>query len=424
MGMIYDPIVLGNGYVLPGTDIGTERINDNVIAEAPSGSGKTTGIVFPTIARMENMNLIAEYAKEEEAIQHGSILRQKGYAIDYLNVRAPERSTVSFDPIKYIENFTDVEALSDMVVHSTLEDPKDPYWTMKSKPLHNSLCISTMAYKKNAGMVHVLRAFEDTLPVEGECAGFSVRMDGRMAEIRKAAPHSLAVREYDAWRSLPFRTASCVRDTLAAALSNVFPESIRNLMKTKPEIDFEKNSKKRHALFIISDASEPGQSYYTNLFWSTAIRQLRRIADRSTDHHLTRPVRLVFGDFGCTSPIRNFEREISVFRSAGISCLIILQSQSQLESVYGPDKSVIIRQNCPVQVYLSGGMDEKSCSLVSRRMNLPIEDVMYAKIGKVFIMQAGRKPVIVDRYDTFNSREYKDYLEMLNRERSGQESFE
>lgn len=174
MRMRYDPIVLGSGYILPGTDVGTERINDNVIAEAPSGSGKTTGIVFPTIARMENMNLIAEYAKEEEAVQHAFILKAKGYVIDYLNVRSPERSTVSFDPLRYIENYTDVEALSDMVVYSTLEAPKEPYWTMKSKPLLNSLCIYTMAYKKNAGMVHVLRAFEDTLPIEGACADFSV----------------------------------------------------------------------------------------------------------------------------------------------------------------------------------------------------------------------------------------------------------
>ena len=418
-----DPIVIGENYILPGDDIGIERINDNVLVESPSGGGKTTSIVFPTIARMSEMNLIAEYAKEEEAFQHAGIMRRKGYTVEFLNVKNPENSTVSFDPIPSIKGYTDVEALADTIVMSTMGGSKEqPYWTLKGKSLCCSLILSSIMAVDDAGIEDMLKAFDKTVPTEGFAAGFTTEYDSEMDEIIKAAPDSCAAREYRAWRSLPYRTASCVRDTLAGAIANVFTESIRGLLRNTPQVDYHKLCSEKSALFIISDVSAPAQAYYTNLFWNVTIRQLRRIADRSTEHRLPRLIRLIFGDFGCTSPIINFEKDISVFRSAGISALVILQSQSQLESVYGANKAAIIRQNCPVQVYLSGGMDEKSCALVSRRMNLPIEEVMYAKIGRVFVMQSGRKPVIVNRYDTFHSREYLESLDFQGKSSSHRNS--
>lgn len=35
--------------------------------------------------------------------------------------------------------------------------------------------------------------------------------------------------------------------------------------------------------------------------------------------------------------------------------------------------------------YFSGGMDRKTCKSVSERMNMPLEEVMYAPVGEVFI---------------------------------------
>ena len=54
--------------------------------------------------------------------------------------------------------------------------------------------------------------------------------------------------------------------------------------------------------------------------------------------------------------------------------------------------------------------DDKSCEIVSKRMGLPYDDILYAPLGKVFIMHSGMKPIHIPRYDTFNSAEYKEYL--------------
>lgn len=410
MGLCTDPIILGDGIVLPGNDVGITRPNDNVLVDGCSGVGKTTSTELPTMLMMSDMNLIASFAKEEEAERMAAYHRAKGYTIDILDLKNPRKSTVSFDPVLMFKSSEDIEEFSNSIVHAVMEKTNDSYWNTSSVRLSNGLADLAKKIKENAGTWEYLKLFDQTVPEESGI-GFSTALHSKIQKVRSVKPHCYAIRMLDAWLSLPYRTAACVRDTLASALEAVFPEPIREVMRDNPQIDYEKMATKKYGLYIISDASEVWQDHYTNLFWAMTIRELRDIAGRSPGNRLPRQIRLYFGDFGCTSPIQNFEKNISVFRSAGISCFIVLQSQSQLESIYGIDKASIIRQNCPVQAYFPGGFDDKSCELVSRRMNMPFEEVMYAPLGRVFIMQAGKKPVIVPRYDTFNSKEYKDYLE-------------
>ena len=91
--------------------------------------------------------------------------------------------------------------------------------------------------------------------------------------------------------------------------------------------------------------------------------------------------------------------------------MMLLQSEQQLEAIY-KDDAAVIRQNCAVYAYFPGGFDDRSCEIVSRRMGVPYDEILYAPLGKVFIMQSGRKPVHVHRYDTLVSEEYREYLEV------------
>ena len=55
------------------------------------------------------------------------------------------------------------------------------------------------------------------------------------------------------------------------------------MMRDKPQVDFRKLGSEKMALFLITDAAERWQGYYTNLFWHTCIKQLRKIADVSPE---------------------------------------------------------------------------------------------------------------------------------------------
>lgn len=407
-----DSIVLGNNYILPGSDVGKTRPNANALVVGISGCGKSTSVILPTVGRMEHSNPILNYAKEPDAYAMARYLKAKGYKVHILNINHPEKSTVSFDPVLSIESYEDIDSLSAAIVDAAIKQTVDDYWQAKAKPLNASLitaALMTAKEKSSPGMADVLNLFDKLLPHEN---GYSVEtpLDNMFYELEKAAPGCYAVREYSAWHSLPYRTASCVRDTLAAALSLVFPESIRKMMQEKTQFDAEHFSNNKEALIVITSAIDPSQAYYANLFYRDTERQLLRYASTCPNGELPREVRYIFDDFACTAPIQGWANDISLFRSAGLSAIMLLQSEQQLEAIY-KDDAPIIRQNCAVYAYFPGGFDDKSCEIVSKRMCLPYDEVLYAPLGKVFIMQSGKKPVHIQRYDTLNSEEYLEYLE-------------
>lgn len=407
-----DSIVLGNNYILPGSDVGKTRPNANALVVGISGCGKSTSVILPTVGRMEHSNPILNYAKEPDAYAMARYLKAKGYKVHILNINHPEKSTVSFDPVLSIESYEDIDSLSAAIVDAAIKQTVDDYWQAKAKPLNASLItavLMTAKDKSSPGMADVLNLFDKLLPHEN---GYSVEtpLDNMFYELEKAAPSCYAVREYSAWHSLPYRTASCVRDTLAAALSLVFPESIRKMMQEKPQFDAEHFANNKEALIVITSAIDPSQAYYANLFYRDTERQLLRYASTCPNGELPREVRYIFDDFACTAPIQGWANDISLFRSAGLSAIMLLQSEQQLEAIY-KDDAPIIRQNCAIYAYFPGGFDDKSCEIVSKRMCLPYDEVLYAPLGKVFIMQSGKKPVHIQRYDTLNSEEYLEYLE-------------
>ena len=407
-----DSIVLGNNYILPGSDVGKTRPNANALVVGISGCGKSTSVILPTVGRMEHSNPILNYAKEPDAHAMARYLKAKGYKVHILNINHPEKSTVSFDPVLSIESYEDIDSLSAAIVDAAIKQTVDDYWQAKAKPLNASLItavLMTAKDKSSPGMADVLNLFDKLLPHEN---GYSVEtpLDNMFYELEKAAPGCYAVREYSAWHSLPYRTASCVRDTLAAALSLVFPESIRKMMQEKPQFDAEHFANNKEALIVITSAIDPSQAYYANLFYRDTERQLLRYASTCPNGELPREVRYIFDDFACTAPIQGWANDISLFRSAGLSAIMLLQSEQQLEAIY-KDDAPIIRQNCAIYAYFPGGFDDKSCEIVSKRMCLPYDEVLYAPLGKVFIMQSGKKPVHIQRYDTLNSEEYLEYLE-------------
>lgn len=75
-----DPIVLGQNYILSGSDIGKKRPNANALIVGTTGCGKSTSVVLPTIGRMEYSNPILNCAKETDAYALMRYLEYKGWA--------------------------------------------------------------------------------------------------------------------------------------------------------------------------------------------------------------------------------------------------------------------------------------------------------------------------------------------------------
>ena len=85
---------------------------------------------------------------------------------------------------------------------------------------------------------------------------------------------------------------------------------------------------------------------------------------------------------------------------------LLLQSESQLESMYGSDDATTIINNCDTYLYM-GGMDLKTGRSISERLNVPLDEVLYMPIGQVCIFRRGQRPIITSRYDILKNEQYQ-----------------
>lgn len=409
--MNFDKTILAQGCVLEG-DIGLHRPNDNVAGVGISGGGKSLSLEYPTMLHTEHSSIIATFGKQVDALKMAAYKKAQGYHVQICNLDNPDEGDVFFDAIHDIESFDDITATSRKIVLSTIKNTKDDYWQLKAIPVSDCLIEAALRTIDNASMADVLDLFDELTDSEYG-TGISDHLLGVFRLLKEHDPHCSAVRQFYAFYNLNRRaekTGSCIIDTLDAAYNTVFPESVRKAMREKPSIDFRKLATEKTALFIICSPVKTSLHHFANLIYDMAIKVLLSYAQEFEDGKLPRKVKLFFDDFGCTAPIQSFPEHISIFRSAGLSVMLLIQSESMLQSIYGEEKAATILNNCSSYVYFPGGMDRQTCKSVSERMNMPLEDVMYAPVGEVFIMRSGNKPVVKQRYDIFNDPCYQEMV--------------
>lgn len=81
----------------------------------------------------------------------------------------------------------------------------------------------------------------------------------------------------------------------------------------------------------------------SNLFFEQALQELCNYADnKCSDGRLPIAVRFILDDFATNVKINEFPRIVSCIRSRGISAMMMIQSEAQLQAAYGEDGQTII----------------------------------------------------------------------------------
>ncbi|MBQ9199849.1 MAG: TraM recognition domain-containing protein [Lachnospiraceae bacterium] len=147
-------------------------------------------------------------------------------------------------------------------------------------------------------------------------------------------------------------------------------------------------------------------NYFVNMFYGQMFKQLFEYAESLPDGKFPNPVTVLADDFATGSRILNFPEYISIFREKQISVMLLIQSETQLERIYGYDDAVTIINNCDTYVYM-GGMDLSTCRKISERLNAPLEDVLYMPIEQEVIFRRGQRPVVTQRYNVMDNPMYQ-----------------
>jgi len=124
-----------------------------------------------------------------------------------------------------------------------------------------------------------------------------------------------------------------------------------SLMTSKNEIDFNQIDEKPTAIFVhIPDQIEVrhplGALFITQMY--------KRLVEKanSLGGSLKRHVYFELDEFGNMPKFQNFGTTLAVARSRGVFYQLVIQSYAQLNSKYGDQEAQIIKNNCPISVYV------------------------------------------------------------------------
>ncbi|MBR3359213.1 MAG: type IV secretory system conjugative DNA transfer family protein [Solobacterium sp.] len=390
----------------PETETG---LNGNILVTGGTGAGKTVSVMEPLLLHGTfDSNAIISLTKQRLAREYGRMLEERGYHVYYLNTQDPDRGNVCFDPVHYICSEDDIQNLAHNIVMCNSEKKTnsrmDPYWDESAVTLLCALIGIALMLNENATMYDVLKLYEKAAPREDS---YSIRtdLDSEMERLAKLAPESFAVRKWHIYSCLPYRTGSCVYSSLAAPLEQMFSENCRRMIADMPSIDFRKFAEEKSVLFILASPVNMSSYRYINLFWSAAFKELLEYAQETEDQRLPRKVRMCCDDFATGSVIPHFDEYISIFRECGVSCVLLLQSETQLNNMYGEQAARTIINNCDTYISMST-MDYDTAVSVSKRIDLPVKEVLEMPVDKICIFRKGHRAVIDRRYDTYEDPLY------------------
>lgn len=387
-------------------------LNNNDLIIGSSGCGKTGGYVIPNLQNI-NGSLIVSDTKGQLERRFKDYLIKKGYDVYCIDLVRMHRSC-GYNPLDYIGknkdgsySEKDILSLANLLCPITEADEKEPFWRNSAASYIAFLvCFCLEAAPKNQqNLIHV-----------GELHRCFAMPQGDRKFMKWVEDHP------DSFASKKFHEINAVRKSdktfsSIIAFVNQFLEPFgfkeaEYIFGKKSDFDIKNIGKKKTVVFLNNSDTDRTFDCISNIFYSQALKVLCEQADANKEGCLEVPVRLIMDDFASGAQIPNFDKVISVIRSRGIAVSLIIQSISQLESLYGKCISNTIINNCDHLIYM-GSQDIDSANFVgSRAMKTP-ETILTMPRNQLCLITAGEKARFVDKivpYSTLVEEEKGCYL--------------
>jgi len=162
--------------------------------------------------------------------------------------------------------------------------------------------------------------------------------------------------------------------------------------------------REKTVLFINNSDTDRTFDRLANIFYTQALQRLCYEADMNPDGRLKVPVRIIMDDFASGTKIPDFDKIISVIRSRDISVSLILQSLTQLESMYSSSEAMTIVNNCD-HILCLGSQDKTTAEFVSYRLQKTPESIFELPRDMAVLITSGEKAAVVEKIEAYSTVE-------------------
>ncbi len=350
--------------------------NKNVVVIGGSGSGKTRFYVKPQLMQMpQNVSFVTTDPKGTILIECGKMLsrgtpkmkngkpvRDKNGRIIYEPYRIKVLNTINFkksmhyNPFRYIRSEKDILKLVNIIIANTKgegEKSAEDFWVKSERLLYCAL-IGYIYYEapEEEQNFSTLLEFINASETREEDEEFKNAVDELFEELEQEKPEHFAVRQYKKFKLAAGKTSKSILISCGARLAPFDIAELRELT-SYDEMELDMLGDQRTAMFVIISDTDDTFNFIVAVMYSQLFNLL---CDRADDVHggrLPYHVRLLLDEFANIGQIPKFDKLIATIRSREISASIILQSQSQLKTIY-KDASETILGNCDSMLFLGG----------------------------------------------------------------------
>ena len=332
--------------------------NKNVLVIGGSGSGKTRYVLKPNLMQCNSeiypCSFVITDPKGEILNSCGNLLLRNGYEIRVLNCINFKKS-MKYNPFEYIHSEKDILKLVTTLIANTKGDGKssDPFWE-KAETLLYTAIIGYIHYVLPAPErnFNTLTAFITAMEVREEDESFKNNVDLLFDELRETDPNHFAVRQYDKYKIAAGKTAKSIIISCGARLA---PFDIQELRDTLiyDELELDKTGDRKTALFLIMSDTDDTFNFLISMVYSQLFNLLCEKADDVYGGRLPFHVRCLIDEMANIGQIPRLEKLVATIRSREISTVLVLQTQSQLKSIYKDNADTIIG-NMDSSLFLGG----------------------------------------------------------------------
>ena len=338
--------------------------NKNVVIVGGSGSGKTYSLVKPNLMQLHSSYVITD-PKGTVLPDTGHLFLENGYDLKSFNTINFKKS-MHYNPLSYLKSEKDILKIVNVLIENTRgegQQAQEDFW-VKAERLWYSAAIGYLYYEAQPIDRNIPTLIE-MLELSGareENEEYQSPTDIMFEELEQTKPNCFPVKQYKKFKLAAGKTLKSILISCAARLAPFDIEELREIMMYD-ELRLDQIGDRKTAFFVIKSDTDSTYSFVIAMMFYQMFNLLCDKADDEYGGKLPVHVRCLLDEFANIGKIPNFEKLISTIRSREISASIILQSLSQLTSVYKDDADTII-DCCDAFVFL-GGKSTKTTKSIS-----------------------------------------------------------